>query len=59
MCSSEQIPETNRNERMEPVMLNLGDRTPDLAFIDASGAAVRLSDTINGPAILIFLRHLA
>ncbi len=40
-------------------MLNPGDRAPDFVFTNAEGSPVRLSELIHGPAILIFLRHLA
>jgi peroxiredoxin len=40
-------------------MLERGDHVPDFTFVNAAGAKVRFSELSHGPAILIFLRHLA
>ncbi len=39
--------------------LNIGDRVPDCVFHQADGSTIGLSDFLDKPLALIFLRHLA
>lgn len=39
--------------------LRVGDRFPDVALIDETGATWRSADTLGHPLVLILHRHLA
>jgi hypothetical protein len=39
--------------------IQLGDSIPSLVLTTADGEPTRLDEVASGPAILIFLRHLA
>ena len=39
--------------------MTVGDAIPELELFAPDGAAVRLSNVVTGPTLIIFLRHLA
>jgi hypothetical protein len=48
------------NEEVSPVSpVQAGEVVDDLTFTRPDGTAVRLSELATGPALLVFLRHLA
>lgn len=45
--------------RRRAMPLQLGDTVPDFVLSDRQGRPVRLGEMVDGPVVLIFLRHLA
>jgi hypothetical protein len=39
--------------------MSIGEVIPDVELFRADGSAVRLSEVVAGPTLLVFLRHLA